>query len=759
MKKILYTILFHCICLSIAIAQPLMKTDNSSSRGAIVRKAVVPQNNRDKIVDEYNAEYGYRINLKQTNWTGNVATCAPGNISTIARDGALKRLNYYRTLVGTKPLPKWIDSLSLKCQAAALLCKANKQLSHTPPTTWTCYNSAASAACGASNLTLSYNSEPRYAIDQYIEDAGANNTAAGHRRWLFYSQAKNYAFGSSIDSNNVCTNALWVLPTSFSWPPPPPVNDTIPEYIAFPPAGFVPKKLMTSYYGQYPFRWTFSIPDAQFDSTSVQLFNEMGQPLPIVTNVISNGYGDNTIVFEPVASNIDITSSKDAVYKVKINKVKVDGKNKNYEYDVVLVENKKYKPTLTSVGSNCNKNDGSASVQYTPGYKSLKWSNGATSETIANLATGKYYVSITDKMNVVWKDSVEVKAKSTPLTLSTVVVDATCDKNNASISLSTNATAKTYLWSNAATTAKIENLATGKYSATVTSSEDCISTISVDVLPKKVGAASVTANNTTCGKTDGNTEAILTGSTAKSFLWSNNATTAKLSNLSGGTYSVTITDENDCKITAQNKVIALENPIVSITKTDATCGLKNGTITATATGNVKFAWDNNQKTPVLEQLAVGTYTVTVTNNDACTATQFSTINALPVGILSLLGKNTTCNKNDASVEVTIKGGAAIKTYLWSNGATTPQISNLSGGTYTVSITDANACILTEKTTVKSLLSPIVNLGLDISIKPSQSLVFDAGVGANYLWSTGANSQKQGFAKVLYLHLHQDSLLG
>ncbi len=721
------------------LAQPTLPANYqqfTEDRAAPFLQPILKKNNRSAIVDAYLAEYALpKLGVKQSNWSGNVANCHPGTVSQTAIGLSLQRLNYYRKLLLLKPIPQFIDSLNAKCQQGALVCRANTQLNHFPPMTWKCYSKAAAQACANSNLAINYASDPRFFIDQNIEDAGIGNEFVGHRRWVLFTQAKNFGYGAVIDSNAMCTNALWVLPLNLNV-----VNDTVPEFVAMPPAGYCPKKLVTKIWANNnDYRWSFSPSTGSVDSAKVEMFDYQGNKVTLKQNKVSNGYGDNTLVFEP--SGIDVTSTADAYYKVKITKVKIGSAFKTFEYEVVLIDNKKHRPVFVANQPTCGIANGSLSASFEPGFTKLKWSNGATTPDITNLADGKYFVSVTDRYGFDIVDSIEIKSKSLPLAITLTTKDATCGKNNAEINITTNA-AK-YIWNNGSTIQNLKDLTAGKYTVTVTSLDGCISTKEIDVVALPVGTAAVTTSNTTCSKDDGTAEATLKGGAdADTYLWSNGEKTNKISALKGGDYAVSITDKNKCQITAQNKVIALKNPDLTIAKTDATCGKNNGSVTATSKDDVKFIWDNNEKTAVLSSLKPATYTVTVSNNDNCTATKFTTINALPIIILKTTAKNTSCNAKDGTAEITAANMVVIKSVLWSNNATTNKITQLAGGTFSVSVTDENQCVVTEKATVKGLVSPTVELGADVTLKKGEIATFDAGagLGLTYLWSTNETTQ-------------------
>jgi hypothetical protein len=237
-------------------------------------------------------------------------------VSTVAREKVLQRINYFRRTAG---LP---DNITLdlvknsKCQAAALMMSANGSLSHYPPTSWECYTAAGAEAAGKSNIALGYHSTS--AIAAYMNDFGTNNDAVGHRRWILYSRAKVMGDGSTGNAH-----ALWVIGDFGAAP----VN--MPSFIAWPPEGYVPSPLV---YG----RWSFGIPGASFTSSTVRMTDAQHNPIALQVRPIKNGYGDNTIVWEP--EGIIRNSEADVTYHVAVENVVVGGETKTYFYDVIIVQ-------------------------------------------------------------------------------------------------------------------------------------------------------------------------------------------------------------------------------------------------------------------------------------------------------------------------------------------------------------------------------------------------------------------------------------
>jgi hypothetical protein len=154
---------------------------------------------------------------------------------------------------------------------------------------------------------------------------------------------------------------------------------------------------------------------------------------------------------------------------------------------------------------------------------------------------------------------------------------------------------------------------------------------------------------------------------------------------------------------------------LSLTQINVNCnGFATGTINANPVGGqgpYTYLWSNGQTTQTVNGLIAGTYTVVVTDNLGCTVSGSATITqpAAPI-LLQETHVNVLCfGNNTGSIDVTVSGGTLPYTYLWSNGATTQDLSNLIAGTYSITVTDANGCI--------SVMSIVVSLISGLPGKP------------------------------------------
>ncbi len=205
------------------------------------------------------------------------------------------------------------------------------------------------------------------------------------------------------------------------------------------------------------------------------------------------------------------------------------------------------------------------------------------------------------------------------------------------------------------------------------------------------------ANAPSC---DGTAQATTTGGTAPyTYTWSNGSSSNSLTGLCADTFNVTVTDANGCS-TDTTIIIDAEvccNVTIAATSTNVTCaGSCDGTISSTLTGGLApytYAWSNGSTTSNLNGLCAGTYTLTVTDANGCTTSVTRIITEPSVTMVSVSVTNVSSQgASNGSITANPSGGTSPYTYLWSNGQTTQTISGLSAGTYTVTVTDANACI-------------------------------------------------------------------
>jgi uncharacterized protein YkwD len=281
--------------------------------------------NRQESIEFYVQQYLTSEGVAM-NWTGDHASCDPGTAGEDFRLAVLRRINYFRAMAGVPAEIKFSDESNRKAQAAALMMSVNRQLSHSPPTSWICSSSTGAEGAGSSNLFLGAYSWD--AIMGYMRDPGSGNSAVGHRRWILYPQTQVMGTGDIPNTQNYpASNALRVF-DEHMWEQRPSTRE---EYVAWPPPGYVPYQVV------FP-KWSFSYANADFSGSSVTMESSGSNFLVNQANVVS-GYGENTLVWIPMG--LDESSSwpipaADTTYTVSIHNVLINNQSREFTYSVIV---------------------------------------------------------------------------------------------------------------------------------------------------------------------------------------------------------------------------------------------------------------------------------------------------------------------------------------------------------------------------------------------------------------------------------------
>lgn len=363
--------------------------------------------------------------------------------------------------------------------------------------------------------------------------------------------------------------------------------------------------------------------------------------------------------------------------------------------------------STSSSNATCGISNGSASVIASGGAGgfSYLWSNGATNTSISGLPAGTYSVTVTDANNCSGNASMTVANPGAP-TVSTGAANPTCNgscNGTASAIVSGGNSPYSYSWNNGQTGQNATSLCAGTFSVTVTDANSCISSSSVTLTQPSAIVLNISENSNPCSVTA--TASASGGAGGFSYLWSNGQTSQTATGLFAGTFSVTVTDANNCTKTSSINITG--NPAnisASVNGTNILCnGDNNGSLNASATGGTSpytYSWSNGQTGTVATGLAAGTYFFTVTDLNGCSTTGSGSITQPAVLASSVSSTNISCNNgSDGSAIASASGGVSPYSCLWSNGAATFQISNLSAQTYTVTITDNNSCTSVDSVTV------------------------------------------------------------
>ena len=307
----------------------------------------------------------------------------------------------------------------------------------------------------------------------------------------------------------------------------------------------------------------------------------------------------------------------------------------------------------------------------------------------------------------------------------------------------------TYSWSTGATTSSIDNLTPGNYSVTVKDASGKELTLEgVIGQPQKI-ELSATITNENCGGKNGAVNLTATGGTGiYAFIWSNGATTEDINALAAGTYTLTVKDENGCEANSTFMITDQASLTITASIIMAGCGQTNGALDVVVSGGTEpysYQWSNGAITQDLQNLGPGTYRVTIKDANGCVAESAFAIKENNTLKLTYAVTQTSC-LDDASgaIDLIVTGGTAPYTYVWSNNATTQDISGLTYGFYTATVTDAAGCTSSVRISVTKksfqVSEQVVQPACDNSQGGSVTLNPVNGVEPyTYVWSNGATT--------------------
>ena len=469
------------------------------------------------------------------------------------------------------------------------------------------------------------------------------------------------------------------------------------------------------------FSEVITVDDAPEVLTSIASFtNEVCNTNNGTINInVSGGSGSYSYSWSNGSTTQNVSGLSSGTYTVTITDA--NGCSANTSQSLINDQSNCSAFCFLSVSSNsvvdeqCGDGSGSIDIQVLNGNAPLtySWSNGATTEDIIGLAAGTYTVTVTDVNNCVEIETYTINNNAGNLSIGGVLLnDENCGSGDGSIAITVSGgtTPYSFLWSNSETDEDIDSLSAATYTLTITDDAGCELSASYTV-GNNSGTLSVTgvASETSCTSTSGSINQTATGGNGNlSYLWGGGETTQDISGLAAGNYTCTITDEVGCYIT--NSYTVIENnggmSIASSIVTNEVCGNGQGAINITATGQtLSYSWSNGATTEDISGLAAGNYTCTITNAQGCTFV------SNPISVLNSAGSllvgtplvtNETCTDGQGSIDMSVSNGTTPYTYSWISGQTTQDLTGLSAGVYTMTVTDANGCSETHSVTVSNL---------------------------------------------------------
>lgn len=347
--------------------------------------------------------------------------------------------------------------------------------------------------------------------------------------------------------------------------------------------------------------------------------------------------------------------------------------------------------------------------------------SGANTPTPVVAAGGSYFLEVTNTTNGCVESDEVIVSENLALPTADAGPDGVlnCNVNELSLDGSASSTGPeyTYNW-----TSPDGNIASGGHTLTpvvdapgtynlevLNTTNGCVSTaeaLVVENLPLQGEVESLTHVACSGDETGGATLAASLGLAPYQYLWPDGVGDATRQDLAAGTYTVTVSDAENCEDLIS---VVVEQPPLLLANASASgetgLGNNDGTATANPVGGVEpytFNWSNGESTASISGLSPGEYTLILTDANGCSRQETVTVNSFACSInASVDALHITCNgANDGAALVNISEGLEPFSIQWSNGAEGAEVSGLEPGVYTVSITDENNCPTTANVTIQ-----------------------------------------------------------
>lgn len=300
----------------------------------------------------------------------------------------------------------------------------------------------------------------------------------------------------------------------------------------------------------------------------------------------------------------------------------------------------------------------------------------------------------------------------------------------------------TYLWSNASTSEDQTGLAAGVYSVTVEDALGCLVTETYVIgNTDPITATGVTTDVSCYGSANGIIDLVVVGGTpGYTYNWSDGlGMTQDVSGLAAGSYTVTITDSNGCSVVNSFTIGEPSQLVLDVSSSSSSCGGTgcSGSAVFTYTGgctpyNLEVFDAFGSPITDFDNMCPGIYYVTVTDCNGCIENFSFTITSPPLMTLVPTINCATATEN-GSIILAVSGGTAPYAYQWSTGDFTQDLFDLTPGTYSITITDAEGCTLVNNYDLGSAIQGTTGGNTTYCDGDLVALTVDAPTAVSYSW--------------------------
>lgn len=368
-----------------------------------------------------------------------------------------------------------------------------------------------------------------------------------------------------------------------------------------------------------------------------------------------------------------------------------------------------------------------------PGMSSYSWSTGETTQSVLVDEAGVYSLTATSSSGCM--DSSDNLYISTTNFLGIDLGNDTSFCEGGSVTFDAGSGFSAYTWQNGSTSQTFIADTTGNYFVQATDSSGCFGsdTVALLVFPNPV----VNLNDTSvCSSTNLTLDA---GSGFTTYLWNDSSANQTLSVSLSGSYSVTVTDLNNC--TASDAVsvsFSSATTSVSIGNDVALCDGASVTLNAGG-GFVSYTWQDGSTGQTYTTDTSEVITVVVVDSSGCLGVDTVVVTVFPNPVVNIIDSFDCFSE---TVTLYAWGSGGINSYFWSDSSSNQTLIVSTSGIYSVTVTDANGCTASNAIIVSlSFAASSIDLGGDVNLCDGTSVTFDAGSGfVTYVWHDGSTGQ-------------------
>lgn len=371
------------------------------------------------------------------------------------------------------------------------------------------------------------------------------------------------------------------------------------------------------------------------------------------------------------------------------------------------------------------------------------WSDGSTGSSLTATQSGLYSVTVTAGVGCSATGSQQVQVIPAPSPSIISPSDTVLLCQGATVQLSATPSNNITWQPGGQTTASITVSSNGTYTVVTTNANGCSSQslpVVVTVVPPPSPSINASGALTFCQ----GGSVTLTSNYPSGNIWSNGATTSSITVTSSGNYTVTVTATGGCSgVSAVTTVTVNPLPNPAITAGGPTTFCQGGSVTLSSNSTTGNTWSNSQNTSSITVTTTGSYSLTVTDANGCSATTGPTnvtVNALPTApVITPNGPTTICSGNNVTLTSNYTTGN-----VWSNNQIGSSITVTTAGNYSITYTDANGCTAVSATvaiTVNPTPSSTFTATSSICIVDNATITYtgNATAGATYNWNFGGGT--------------------